>query len=306
MIDTSVISVGIDVGKSKLDVSCMRQDKSVTHQVFSNTKKGIAEVVRLLKKQKTASTIPCVLESTGDCHLLPALLLRDAGFTVKCINPIITKKYTNSSIRAAKSDSVDSAMLARIGLNEPELNSFIDTRETIAAKKLISSLAQLETVRQKIAAHLQHLKETSNALGIRYAAREAQKALDHIEKQIELFRLQVAAAAPSEAQTIAAMLPGVSHQQVSVLLVARAAVSGPALATATWREWAQFWTDLADFVRVLNEHTIGRPFEIDAGNVHGDGDMLFKALKQSQYFETLLRSDDTAVTAACVKVASSD
>jgi hypothetical protein len=83
----------------------------------------------------------------------------------------------------------------------------------------------------------------------------------------------------------------------------RAAVSGPALGTASWEEWDKFWTDLADFVRTLNEITTGKPFEIDAGGVQGDGDMLFKALRQSQHFETLLNGNDTAVTEACLTVA---
>jgi hypothetical protein len=36
---SSVVSVGIDVGKAKLDVACVREDRSAIHQVFSNTKK---------------------------------------------------------------------------------------------------------------------------------------------------------------------------------------------------------------------------------------------------------------------------
>jgi AbiU2 len=45
----------------------------------------------------------------------------------------------------------------------------------------------------------------------------------------------------------------------------RAAVSGASLGTASWEEWQQFWSDLADFVRALNEEINKRPFEIDAG-----------------------------------------
>jgi hypothetical protein len=58
----------------------------------------------------------------------------------------------------------------------------------------------------------------------------------------------------------------------------RAAVSGPPLDTATWQEWDQFWSDLKDFVRILNVQTMGKPFDIDAADVPGDAKMLLKAL----------------------------
>jgi hypothetical protein len=50
----SVVSVGIDVGKAKLDVACVREDRTAVHEVFSNTKTGIGSVARFLKKQRTA------------------------------------------------------------------------------------------------------------------------------------------------------------------------------------------------------------------------------------------------------------
>jgi transposase len=73
--NTSVVSVGIDVGKAKLDVACMHQDRSMVHQVFSNNIKVIRSLRSFLKQQRTAATVPCTLESTGAYHLLVALSL---------------------------------------------------------------------------------------------------------------------------------------------------------------------------------------------------------------------------------------
>src|SRR6266436_550355 len=98
---TSVVNVGIDVGKAKLDVACIYQDRSMVHQAFSNNVKGIRSLRSFLKKQRTASTVPCTLESTGAFHLLVALSLREAGYRVNCVNPIITKKYMKATIRDA-------------------------------------------------------------------------------------------------------------------------------------------------------------------------------------------------------------
>jgi transposase len=216
----SVVSVGIDVGKAKLDVACVQEDRSAIHQVFSNTEKGIGSLARFLKQQRTAVTVPCVLEAIGDYHLLAALTLSEAGYAVKCINPLITKKYCRASVRDAKSDKIDCKRLAEIGLLESALSPFAETRRTIASRKLLSSIAHLETVRQKLSGHLQLLKETEKTLGFRETHRDTERALVCIERQIKTYRARMCAAAPPEAKVIADTMPGVSHEQAAALLVA--------------------------------------------------------------------------------------
>jgi hypothetical protein len=80
-------------------------------------------------------------------------------------------------------------------------------------------------------------------------------------------------------------------------------LKGEPLGAASWEEWDDFWSALQDVVRILNEKTIGKPFEIDAGGVRGDAENLLKALFNSQHFETLLKSSDPAVRDACLKLA---
>jgi hypothetical protein len=78
---------------------------------------------------------------------------------------------------------------------------------------------------------------------------------------------------------------------------------GEPLPGGGWEDWSDFWSALTDFVRLLNEQTFGKPFEIDAGGVWGDAEMLLTSLRQSQYFEALLKSDNAAVRDACLKLA---
>jgi hypothetical protein len=78
---------------------------------------------------------------------------------------------------------------------------------------------------------------------------------------------------------------------------------GKPLGMASWKEWDEFWTTLKKFVRILNEKTIGKPYEIEIGGVHGDAEMLIKSLRQSGFFETLLNGQNQAVRDACVKLA---
>jgi hypothetical protein len=78
---------------------------------------------------------------------------------------------------------------------------------------------------------------------------------------------------------------------------------GKVLGQAGFEDWEDFWSALKHFVRIINEKTTGKPFEIDAGGVFGDAEMLLKALRQGQHFETLLNGSDKAVADACLKVA---
>lgn len=218
--NTSVVSVGIDVGKAKLDVACMHQDKKMVHQVFSNNVKGIRSLRSFLKQQRTASTVPCTLESTGAYHLLVALSLSEAGYRVNCVNPIITKKYMKATVRDAKSDKIDSKRIAELGYHEPDLQRFTATREDIAAKGILSALAQLETLRQQLTAHIEHTKEMRDTLGVVIDCKAATKSLEYIEKQIVAHRARLCELAPKEARVLASNMPGLSLEQASVLLIA--------------------------------------------------------------------------------------
>ena len=217
---TSVVSVGINVGKAKLDVACMHQDRKMVHQVFSNNVKGIRSLRSFLKQQRTASTVPCTLKSTGAYHLLVALSLSEMGYRVNCVNPIITKKYMKATVRDAKSDKIDAKRIAELGYHEPDLQRFTATREDIAAKGILSALAQLETLRQQLTAHIEHTKEMREKLGVVIDCKAATKSLDHIEKQIADHRARLCELAPKEARVLASNVKGLSHEQASVLLIA--------------------------------------------------------------------------------------
>lgn len=218
--NTSVVSVGIDVGKAKLDVACMHQDRKIVHQVFSNNVKGIRSLRLFLKQQRTASTVPCTLESTGLYHLLVALSLNEAGYRVNCVNPIITKKYMKATVRDAKSDKIDAKRIAELGYHEPDLQRFAVTREDIAAKSILSALAQLETLRQQLSAHIEHTKEMRQTLGVVIDCKAATKSLEYIEKQIAAHRARLCELAPEETRVLAANVSGLSLEQASVLMIA--------------------------------------------------------------------------------------
>ena len=192
----------------------------MVHQVFSNNVKGIRSLQSFLKQQRTALTVPCTLELTGAYHLLVALSLSEAGYRVNCVNPIITKKYMKATVRDAKSDMIDAKRIAELGYQEPALQQFTATRENIAARGILSALDQLETLRQQLVAHIAHIREMRQTLGVVIDCKGATKSLRQLEQQITAHRARLCELAPKEARLLSSQMKGLSVEQVSVLLVA--------------------------------------------------------------------------------------
>ena len=104
-----MVYVGIDVSKKTLDVAALGEAGEVTHQQFSNTQTGHAEL-ELWLKDFTVCRI--VLEATGSYHerLVQALGVMGAHFSV--VNPAQTSYFVRSQHRRNKTDKADAVMLA--------------------------------------------------------------------------------------------------------------------------------------------------------------------------------------------------
>jgi transposase len=214
----SVASIGIDVSKDKLDIALLFADKSHANFVFKNNSAGVKLLIGLLKKQGTAETVPCVIESTGNYHLQSAIMITLAGFAVKVINPLITKKYQRSSIRNAKSDPIDALRLAQIGLLEPELPLFNANKDIISAKKLVSYLAHLEKTKQRLLASRKQMKQAEEYLEVSFNLDSVAEAVKAIDKQIESLKKEICARAPEKGKKLAESCRGLSEESISILL----------------------------------------------------------------------------------------
>ena len=217
--NTSLVSsIGIDVSKASLSFATLRVDHSAVVKSCANDEDGVESLLACLKKEKTAITVPCVIESTGDYHLRCALMISQAGFTVNVINPLITKQYQRASVRNSKDDSVDAVRLARIGLMEPNLKQFKATKQSLALKKVVASVGKLDHYRQQLKAHVKQLKEAEALLGVKMNLSQLEKAIKSIAKQINEFETYIHDHAPKEAIEISNGVRGLSQTSVAKIL----------------------------------------------------------------------------------------
>ena len=119
-------AVGIDVSKGKSMIAVMRPFGEIVASPFevNHTTEELSKLVEMLKKLDGETKI--VMECTGVYHLPIAYALNESELFVSTVNPIITRKYDNNSIRKSKNDKVDAIKIANYTLtNWLKLQQFI-------------------------------------------------------------------------------------------------------------------------------------------------------------------------------------
>ena len=95
-------AVGIDVSKGKSTVAVLRPFGEIVVSPFdvSHSPKELSKLVTLLKTLNGDTKV--VMEYTGNYYLPIALFLRNNGFFVSVVNPILVKDYSTKSLTVRK------------------------------------------------------------------------------------------------------------------------------------------------------------------------------------------------------------
>jgi len=144
---------GIDMSKDTFHAAF--DDTEVV--VFKNTTGGIAKFIEsLIGHGCTKDNTEIGTEATGVYHLLLCEQLRQQGWNVKVINPLITNRMFKSDLRHAKTDKND-AVAIRKTLQTGAGYTYTDTPEILALKSLVQEREALCRMRaetkQRIHAH---------------------------------------------------------------------------------------------------------------------------------------------------------
>ncbi|VAV86582.1 Mobile element protein [hydrothermal vent metagenome] len=112
------ITIGIDISKALLDVATYPEDE---FKQFSNDPKGHKALAKWLDTREVKLII---FEATGVYHRGLERFLGQGGFPFAKINPYQARCFAEATGKLAKTDKVDSLMLARFGeLLEPPLSA---------------------------------------------------------------------------------------------------------------------------------------------------------------------------------------
>lgn len=202
-------TIGCDVSKTKLDFAVMDAGQHVQDTfTSSNDTKGHAEAIERLAPFKEGACV--IIEATSSYHVKLALALREAGFVVFVINPIITRKHASAGIRKTKTDRVDAKLLAKVGLLEPELKLFQETRMDMEKKCLSQAIAKLKCARRKMTQRIHQLDDMRDVYGSSGATilLSLKNVTESLDTAIEKLKQRLGAMVKEEA-AIVASIPGV-------------------------------------------------------------------------------------------------
>jgi len=133
--------VGIDVSKKRLDIAVLPNEDIWT---LTNNKTDIKKLVKRLSKLKPNRI---VLEATGGLESEVAHCLEQAKLPVVVMNPRQVKDFAKATGTLAKTDAIDSKILAQYGkAMRPELRSLKDV-ETQDLSGLVTRRNQLLDMR---------------------------------------------------------------------------------------------------------------------------------------------------------------
>ena len=110
------INVGVDTGKSQLDIYIRPLDIYFT---VPNTDKGISDAIKTIKKHKPQRV---VIEATGRLEMPFILACDKANLPYVVANPLRIKRFAEAIGQRAKNDRLDAALIAHYAERvQPEL-----------------------------------------------------------------------------------------------------------------------------------------------------------------------------------------
>lgn len=154
------ISVGIDVGADFSFMSIALPNQSLVGKPFKITHSNLNSLESAVSAIKKAEELYSLesrifLESTGIYHYPLFCYLRDKGYDVNIINPIISNSITNFNIRKVHNDKMDSKKLALLGLRPDLKTSVVPSELVINLRNLVREYYNLTDERSAYVNKLQ-------------------------------------------------------------------------------------------------------------------------------------------------------
>lgn len=152
MSNTSTVVAGIDVAKEQLDIAVHGCKQSWR---VANTPEGFHDLTRLMREYHVGLI---GLEATGGYERDVAAHLRKAGLVVVVLQPQQVRAYAQLTLRRAKTDRIDAALIAAFTAQHAVVREAPDPRLAAFAEQL-TWLEQTEEDMARIKVRLEHIRD---------------------------------------------------------------------------------------------------------------------------------------------------
>lgn len=203
-------TIGVDVSKDFLDT---HRHPDGDGRRFVNNAAGFKALIGWIG----SGVSRIVFEPTGPYHAALERALAKAGLPVVKVNPRQARRFAEATGRLAKTDSLDAALLARMGaLLQLESRPVLDQG--------MVDLKQLHIAREALVKDRTAAKNRGKALSLVLLKRQNADRLKHIERQIAAIEAEMESrikASPDLARrlTILISIPGIARLTAFALLI---------------------------------------------------------------------------------------
>lgn len=171
-----IVSVGIDVSKSSLDVCILAGEKEVIFKC-QNNKNGFVDLLKKLSDYPNELVRVC-LESTGFYHREISQCLHNAGYFIAVENPARISYFARMQLSRLKTDKQDARLIARY-CQTAQLRRWIPPTMTIMRlSELIGLLRFLRSIRASAQVKYEELQYG-------FCRDEIRKTIQGLDKRIE-------------------------------------------------------------------------------------------------------------------------
>lgn len=204
-------TIGVDVSKDRLDIHVLPGAEAIT---VENTAASLRKLTRWFRKLDPEII---VFEPTGSYHRAFEQAMHAARFPVFKVNPLYARRFAQAAGVLAKTDRVDAALLARMGLaldlepQQPQSETVILLRELAMSRRGLMKERIATLNRQKILTHP-------------LLKRQCATRLRQIERQVKQIDAEIRKVIRTDGQLsrrgeILTSIPGISNVTAFMLLV---------------------------------------------------------------------------------------
>jgi len=170
--------VGIDVGKSTLDIFIYEKDEYLQ---VDNTASGIAQLIKKLKRYKLTRVL---VEATGGYERAVAEACAEHDLPIIIVTPIRVRQFAKAQGILAKTDKIDARLIAQFGvIMQPEVRP-LPTKNIRKVRDLNARKRQLmESRTQEL--NRQHKAQTYMASTHRRMIKVLDKEIEWVNQQLE-------------------------------------------------------------------------------------------------------------------------
>jgi transposase len=135
------VNVGVDVGKSQLDVLLLERDRALT---VPNDEPAIASLIRRLRRYRIERI---VVEATGRLEQPFVRAALAAGLPVVVVSPLKIRRFADAIGQLAKTDAIDARLIARFAAAVKPLARPVSDANAQIIKDLVVRRRQLVSLR---------------------------------------------------------------------------------------------------------------------------------------------------------------